>query len=105
MVDALSLRDQRRNDLLAQTAKIAFVELQRYFAAGRLVCVSDSLDLIEVALELAEDNAARFEQWLADGEVTGVSDLQAAQWLADEHTLWAVVTDPWVLVQEHRPPL
>lgn len=102
MVEVLAPRDQRRNDLLMQTARIAFADLQRYFAAGRLVLVSDALDLIDVAVELAEDNAPRFEQWLAAGDVAGVSDIQAAQWLADECALWAVVADPWVLVQQHR---
>lgn len=101
MADASS-REQRRTDFLAQTAQIAFTELQRYFAAGRLVRVSDGLDLVEVAVQLSEDNAAQFEQWLEAGQVNGVSDEQASLWLAEERLLWAVVADPWVLVQERN---
>jgi hypothetical protein len=92
--------DQLRADFLAQTARIAFVELQRYFAAGKLVLVDDSLDLIDVAVALARDNRSRFEDWLRAGAISGVSDSQAQQWLAQETQLWAVVADPWVLVQQ-----
>jgi len=97
-----SLREQRQADFLAQTAKIPFSELQRYFAAGRLVLVKDSLDLIEVAVELSQDNAQQFEQWLSAEMLGGVNDEQASRWLADERHLWAVVADPWVLVQERN---
>jgi len=100
MAEVPDLRDQRRADFLAQTAQISFLELQRYFAAGKLVLVDDSLDLIEVAVQLAEDNRAQFEDWLAAGSIAGVSDEQARQWLTDELKLWAVVADPWVLVQQ-----
>jgi hypothetical protein len=93
-------QDQLRADFLAQTARIAFVELQRYFAAGKLVLVDDSLDLIDVAMELARDNRSRFEGWLSAGVISSVSDAQAQQWLAQEIQLWAVVADPWVLVQQ-----
>lgn len=100
MADAASRREQLRDDFLAQTARIAFGELQRYFAAGKLVHVASSLDLIQVAIALAEDDTASFETWLAQGHVALVSDSQAAQWLSDEKQLWAVVADPWVLVQD-----
>ncbi|WOJ96865.1 DUF2288 domain-containing protein [Congregibacter brevis] len=95
-------RTQRRADFLAQTARIPFSELQRYFAAGRLILASDDLDLIEVAVQLSEDNAAQFEQWLNSGLVKGVADEQAAAWLTQDDALWAVVADPWVLVQERK---
>lgn len=95
----LSPREQRKADFLAQTAQIPFTELQRYFAAGRLVLVNDSLDLIEVAVELSYDNAQQFERWLSEEMLDGVNDEQATRWLADERHLWAVVADPWVLVQ------
>ncbi|WP_439108188.1 DUF2288 domain-containing protein [Congregibacter sp.] len=93
---------QRRADFLAQTAQIEFAELQRYFAAGRLILVSDDLDLIEVAVQLSQDNAAQFEQWMNTGGVEGVGDERATRWLADNRSLWAVVADPWVLVQQRK---
>lgn len=95
-----SLSDRLREDFHAQTAKIDFAELQRYFAAGRVVFVTSRLDLVTVAVELARDNRRQFEAWLAEASVALVSDRQAADWLGAGTTLWAVVADPWVLVQE-----
>ena len=98
----VSRRDQLRADFHGQTAKIPFAELQRYFAGGRLVLVAGNLDLIDVAVELALDNRERFEAWTETGEVAGVTDTQARDWLEANAELWAVVADPWVLVQERR---
>ncbi|MEE4277223.1 MAG: DUF2288 domain-containing protein [Halieaceae bacterium] len=89
-------------DFHAQTARIAFTELQRFFAAGQLVLVAAGLDLVQVAVALAEDDAPRFERWIAAGQVAAVSDEQARMWLAEDAALWAVVAQPWVLVQEER---
>ena len=92
-------RQQLTSDFLSQTARIPFAELQRYFAGGRVVAVEDSLDLVSVAVELALDNAEQFQQWVDAGAVSAVSDDTARQWLEAGTVLWAVVADPWVLVQ------
>ncbi|MEL7045794.1 MAG: DUF2288 domain-containing protein [Pseudomonadota bacterium] len=94
--------DRLRADFHAQTACIAFSELQRYFAAGKLVLVATELDLVGVALALAKDDKASFEAWIATGVVGPVSDDQARAWLGADAQLWAVVAQPWVLVQEPR---
>ncbi len=95
-----SRQDRLRADFHAQTARISFAELQRYFAAGRLVLVEENLDLVAVAVALAEDARQSFEAWMAEGQVRGVSDDLARQWLEEDRELWAVVADPWVLVQD-----
>jgi hypothetical protein len=102
MADQADPQAQRRADFLAQTARIAFSDLQRYFAAGKLILIDDQLDLVEVATQLADDNKAQFEEWLSASRIAGVSDAQAVAWLAENRELWAVVADPWVLVQERR---
>ena len=91
-----------RADFHAQTARIAFSELQRYFASGKLVVVAGELDLVGVALALARDDKESFEKWIASGAVAPVSDDQARAWLEIDARLWAVVAQPWVLVQEQR---
>jgi len=115
MADDLSrgpdTRERLRADFHGQTARIPFTELQRYFAGGHVVVVGADLDLVEVAVALAEDDKDRFEAWISTGNVAGVSDDQARDWLAANTQLWAVVANPWVLVQEtvtepvqERPP-
>jgi hypothetical protein len=64
------------------------------------VAVDRRLDLVEVALRLAEDDVERVARWMRRGEIGPVSDAQARNWYRREAVLWAVVVSPWVLVQE-----
>lgn len=85
-----------------ETSKIAWKELQRFFAAGMAIEVSEDIDLIEVALQVSEDNAAQVREWMAAGKFGKVSDEQAAVWFERDALLWAAVISPWVLVQPVR---
>lgn len=83
-----------------ETSRIAWKELQRFFASGVAIAVSTKLDLVEVALQMHGDNKGQFENWLASGTLGKVTDAQALTWLTEDAELWAVVVSPWVLVQE-----
>ena len=85
--------------LNAETARIAWSDLQTFFARGMTVYVSHKLDLIKVACELAEDNKSQVEEWMGQGLVANVSDEQASAWLDSDILVWATVLHPWVLVQ------
>jgi hypothetical protein len=83
----------------AETAKIAWTELQRFFAQGYAVAVSPELDLVEVAFQMSCDNKAQLESWMELEHVSTVSDAQALEWLEADALMWSVVIRPWVLVQ------
>jgi hypothetical protein len=85
--------------LSAETAKIRWRELQRFFAQGRAIQVAASLDLIDVAARIGSDDARQVEAWMNAGKVQRVSDHQARQWIDADALVWAVVVRPWVLVQ------
>lgn len=95
-------KETLRTKLNQETSKIAWKELQRFFASGSLVAVTETLDLIDAAFAMACDDKAQVEQWLATGEMAKVSDQQARDWFRQDATLWAVVIRPWILVQEAR---
>ena len=82
-----------------ETAQIAWKELQRFFASGAAIHVSDDLDLVEVAFQMSRDNAAQIQQWMVEGTLGNVTDEQAAAWFESDARVWAVVVSPWVLVQ------
>jgi hypothetical protein len=82
-----------------ETARIAWKELQRYFASGAAIIVSPDLDLVEVALQISGDNKAQIEQWLVAGQIGKVTDEQALAWYEADADMWAVVVSPYVLVQ------
>lgn len=83
-----------------ETAKIYWSELQRFFAKGEAVWVSNDLDLIEVAHQFSIDNKTQVQKWLENKRVALVSDEQALCWIENDAQLWAVVIKPWILVQE-----
>jgi hypothetical protein len=88
-----------RTKINLETARIAWKELQRFFASGGAVYVSDELDLVEVAYQFSEDNKLQVERWLLKGQVARVSDEQAQAWFDADAEMWAVVVSPYVLVQ------
>lgn len=92
--------DLLRLKLNSETAKMAWSELQRFFAAGKTLYVASDLDLIDVALALQQDNTGQVGGWLQQDKVYPVSDTQARGWLDQNCSLWTVVVKPWVLVQD-----
>lgn len=85
-----------------ETAKIPWADLQRYFAAGRVLHVATALDLVEVASCVAQDHADRVRHWRDTRQLQPVSDAQARHWIEADAVVWAVVVKPWVLVQGAR---
>jgi hypothetical protein len=86
--------------LLGETASITWKELQPFFAKGALLWVEPSLDLIEVAQAVAENDAAKVSAWLSTGNVAKVAEPRALELFERDPTLWAVVVAPWVLIQD-----
>ena len=92
--------DIAREKVNLETSKIAWKELQRFFASGSAVFVAFPLDLVDVAYQFSIDNKSRVEQWMQNKQVALVSDQQALNWLESDTEVWAVVVKPWILVQE-----
>src|SRR4030065_1742746 len=82
-----------------ETSKIAWKELQRFFAGGTALMVSADLDLVEAAFQMSEDNVAQIQRWVEAGKLGKVTDAPAAAWVESDALVWAVVVSPWGLVQ------
>ncbi len=82
-----------------ETSKIAWQELQRFFASGAAVFVAAELDLVEVAYQFSIDNKDQVAEWMQNQQVGLVTDAQALAWLEADTDVWAVVVKPWILVQ------
>jgi len=91
--------DTIKQQIVGETSKIAWHELQFFFAGGMAVYVSKELDLVEVATCFVDDNKAMVEKWMQDNLVMLVADKQAKNWYDEKAMVWAVVVKPWVLVQ------
>jgi hypothetical protein len=93
-------RELERANIIGETAKIPWLELQRFFASGKVIWIANELDLVEVACALQQDDAGRVSDWTENLQLAAVSDDQARQWITDDSLLWAVAIKPWILVQE-----
>ena len=89
-----------RAKLNLETARLAWSELERHFARGSVVAVAAELDLVETALQVARNNSAAVESWLAAGQLRKPDAADAVDWHARGAGFWAVVVAPWILVQE-----
>ena len=89
-----------RYHLNSETGRLQWQELARYFAAGKVVLLGKSLDLVDVAQQFSRDNAAQTAEWLNAGKLNLVTDEQAMTFHDNKSEFWAIVVKPWVLVQQ-----
>ena len=94
-----------RAQLNGETGKLTWKELERYFARGVVIRVARSLDLVAVAASITQDDKASVEHWMNEDLIGRATTEQALDWQQRQVDFWAVVTAPWVLVQEVGPAL
>ena len=82
-----------------ETSKIPWKDLQRFFAGGNVIYVSNELDMIEAAYQISMDNKDLVQQWMRENKIAKVTDDQAGKWFEADAEVWAVVVKPWILVQ------
>lgn len=89
-----------RAKIVSETARINWLDLQKFYAAGSVITVEPTLDLIDVAFAFSQDNKAQVAAWLGTGQIDRTSEQQATLWYQAKTEVWAVVISPWVLVQD-----
>ena len=88
------------SDLLLQTSKIAWSELQRFFAAGKVFMLVDEMDLVHTATKMVEDDLGFVIALQEQKKIQAITDEQAKKLYQEEAEVWCVVVRPFVLVQE-----
>ncbi len=96
-------RELKRAKIISETAKISWQDLERFFAAGKIMLVAPGLDLVDIAEAIQEDDIDRVKTWTEEQQIIPVPDDQAKSWVGSNARLWAVVVKPWVLVQVISP--
>jgi len=85
-----------------ETGRVGWDELERHFAQGNVIYVSETLDLVDVAVRISHDDKDHIARWMSEGRIAKVSDVQAQSWAAGEVALWASVVHPFILVQPDK---
>jgi hypothetical protein len=96
------LIQEEKAKIVAETAMIHWKELEKFYAQGLLILVSDHLDLVEVAYAISQDEAAQVSEWLESGLLLRDFNSQAIAWEKMNAEVWSVVIRPWVLVQKTK---
>lgn len=102
MTDSGDNREQQEllfQKLNLETGKIAWPELQRYYARGVVIIVAKELDLVEVAKLITQDRKDKVQHLLQHGLIRHATDDDAREWNQSQQVFWALVIAPWVLVQ------
>lgn len=100
------MNEEKGNELRAkingETSRMPWKDLERFFASGVVIAVSNDLDLVEVAYRVASDDKDAVAKWMAENRLGRVSDAQASAWMQADLSLWTVVVKPWILVQQEK---
>ena len=78
-------------------------DLKAHLDRDAVLVVAPSVALLDCAMALATDDAAKVAAWLADATLRRPTQDERAAWPVDEDRRWvAVIVRPFVLVQD--PP-
>lgn len=96
----LTSRQELKQKLALETDKINWHELQRFFAKGVVFHLDADYDLVDVAVNIAEDDQKAIQALKESNKLTSVTDQQAKQWYEQNAELMCVVIAPFLIVQE-----
>ncbi len=101
--EPLADTDLLRANINNETSQINWMELQRFFAGGRLIYLTNRANLLDIAVTFAQDDSEQVSEWLNSGKIAKVTDAQAKQWHHNNTNFWATVVKPWILIQPVQP--
>ena len=71
-----------------------------HYARGAVIIVSPELDLIDVAIKVAEDDVDLVQDWIKDEKILRPTPDEAKEWEDTGRELTSIVVSPFVLLQE-----
>ncbi len=73
--------------------------LKPHAERGVLLTINPQLDLLEVAVQVAEDRTEQIRLWLDDGKITRPTQAQMKEWEMGETIFTCIIVHPFVLIQ------
>lgn len=75
--------------------------LRAHLERGGLIVVGQELDIVDVGMAIAADDAAMVNGWVAAGKLTKPSAAEIAAWDCDRgRKFLSLIVSPFVLIQE-----
>ncbi len=89
-----------KNSLKTESGELKWQELEPHFARGAIRVISNKLNLIDVAVDIAQNNTDVISEKLSNNNLSEPSDSQATLWHKNNASFFCVVVAPFVLIQE-----
>lgn len=99
------MRADLRTHLANEVHRVDWKPLAPHASRGGLVLVDSRLDLVEVAVAVAQDDAALVQRWMEAQQLRKPTAAQIETWQSDsEERFTVVIVQPYVLAQRDTGP-
>jgi len=96
MTDSVDVRENFKKDL----AEVTWRDLRFHLQKDAIILVEDSLDLVDVAVDVANDNKDQVSLWIAAGKLKKPSKELIDQWEAQQESPFRMlIAQPYILAQ------
>jgi hypothetical protein len=87
--------------LKSEIHQVEWDALTPHVQRGRVITISQELDLLEVALKVAHDDSKSIQNWLDEGKVIPLSEELSQKWSeTPKKPFQFIILQPYVLIQE-----
>jgi hypothetical protein len=93
------MREMITKKLQNEIGTVGWSLLKPHAERGVLLIIHSQLDLLEVAVQIAEDQTEQVRLWLNDGKITRPSSFRMKEWEAKNSIFTCVIVHPFILVQ------
>jgi hypothetical protein len=90
-----------REELILAVNEADWHSLRAHLERGGVIVVADDLDLVDVGVSVAEDDAAVISGWIEAQKLNRPTAEQIAAWnLTRDKLFYCLIVSPYVLIQE-----
>jgi len=94
-----------RDELRATVGVVLWSDLQAHAKRDAVVVVGAGLDLVDAGAALAENDAARVEQWIQSGLLSKPTAADIERWSIDRAARFdSLIVAPFVLIRPRERP-
>jgi hypothetical protein len=92
--------EELSEQLSQEVGECYFSDLEAHIKRGAVLQVSSDLQLLDVAVAVASDDAVSVQEWIGDAKLTSPSSEAVSEWQSNPDAQFRVViVRPYVLVQ------
>lgn len=94
-----------RDELLEKIGVVLWSDLRAHANRDALILVSDTLDLADAGVAVAQDDVARVQRWIEAGLLTKPTAADLERWSFDAAARFdSLIVAPFVLARERPRP-